>query len=70
MVWKTYKMHHFDSAKRGRDEIREPAVQILGTPAEVSSKSLLGGQREITILHEGDRYRLRITANEKLILTK
>ncbi|WP_200940901.1 hemin uptake protein HemP [Methylobacterium sp. Leaf113] len=41
-----------------------------GVPAEVSTQALLRGQREITILHGSDRYRLRITANDKLILTK
>ncbi|WP_238278110.1 MULTISPECIES: hemin uptake protein HemP [Methylobacterium] len=28
------------------------------------------GRREIVILHAGEPYRLRITANDKLILTK
>ena len=31
---------------------------------------MMNGQREIVIVHAGLRYRLRITANDKLILTK
>ncbi|MFC6027475.1 MULTISPECIES: hemin uptake protein HemP [Methylobacterium] len=37
---------------------------------EIVSASLLQGRREIVIRHAGQRYRLRITANDKLILTK
>lgn len=32
--------------------------------------TLLGSGREAVILHRGERYRLRVTANDKLILTK
>ncbi len=32
--------------------------------------TLVKGGREAVILHEGQRYRLTITANRKLILTK
>ncbi|HTI86025.1 MAG TPA: hemin uptake protein HemP [Alphaproteobacteria bacterium] len=31
---------------------------------------LLGGGRELVIVHQNDEYRLRITRNGKLILTK
>jgi hemin uptake protein HemP len=33
-------------------------------------RELLAGGREVIIIHAGERYRLRITANDKLILTK
>ncbi len=33
-------------------------------------RELLGGGREVILLHAGERYRLRVTANDKLILTK
>ncbi|WP_119627887.1 hemin uptake protein HemP [Methylocaldum marinum] len=36
----------------------------------VTSVELLGSAREIVIEHGGDEYRLRITSNDKLILTK
>ena len=49
---------------QGRPSNRNPA------PAEIDARDLLGEAREATIVHEGERYRLRITANNKLILTK
>jgi len=36
----------------------------------VDSQSLFDGQRELLIAHKGDAYRLRITRQDKLILTK
>lgn len=61
-------MSHPDSPERSCGQVQEPAAPAV--PAEVSSKSLFREQREIIILHGDDRYRLRITANDKLILTK
>ncbi len=37
---------------------------------EIRSAALMNGRREVVILHAGERYRLRITANDRLILTK
>jgi hemin uptake protein HemP len=36
----------------------------------VKSEELLAGEKEIVILHNGEEYRLRVTRNGKLILTK
>lgn len=36
----------------------------------VSAELLFCGAKEIVIRHQGDDYRLRITRNDKLILTK
>ncbi len=36
----------------------------------VESVALMGGQRELIIQHGAERYRLRVTASNKLILTK
>lgn len=36
----------------------------------VSSQSLLEGGREVVITHQGSEYHLRLTRNDKLILTK
>lgn len=36
----------------------------------LDSRDLFAGTREITIVHGGERYRLRLTAQNKLILTK
>lgn len=42
----------------------QPPTSVL------TSKELLGERRELVILHEGELYRLRVTKNNKLILTK
>ncbi|WP_244610718.1 hemin uptake protein HemP [Microvirga pakistanensis] len=40
------------------------------SPREIDVASLIGTGREVVLLHRGERYRLRVTANGKLILTK
>lgn len=40
------------------------------SPPRVYSAELLGSTRELVILHRGEEYRLRITGNDKLLLTK
>lgn len=39
-------------------------------PASITSEELLRNTRELIIVHAGKEYRLRITSNNKLILTK
>ncbi|MFT4097256.1 MAG: hemin uptake protein HemP [Rhodoblastus sp.] len=39
-------------------------------PREIDLRDLVGDEREVSIVHDGERYRLRVTANNKLILTK
>lgn len=39
-------------------------------PPRVSSAQLLRGQRTVEIEHGGQRYTLRVTKDDKLILTK
>ena len=39
-------------------------------PARIDVAGLIGDAREIILVHEGQDYRLRITAKGKLILTK
>ena len=41
-----------------------------GTTRRVSSEQLLAGRRELLIEHGGEEYRLLLTRNGKLILTK
>ncbi|WP_210387096.1 hemin uptake protein HemP [Methylorubrum populi] len=36
----------------------------------IASDALMQGQREVVIVHDGATYRLRVTSNNKLILTK
>lgn len=39
-------------------------------PRQLKSESLFAGQRELLIEHSGSLYRLRVTQQNKLILTK
>ena len=43
--------------------------RIAQTPV-FDVRELLAVGREVIIIHAGERYRLRVTANDKLILTK
>ena len=45
---------------------RRPA----GTVPRLDVRTLLGGGRELILVHNEAEYRLRLTANDKLILTK
>ena len=40
------------------------------SPLVVDSATLMAGRRELLIRHGADTYRLRVTASNKLILTK
>ena len=44
--------------------------RIRAIDNRIDSHELFAGTREITIAHGGDVYRLRLTAQNKLILTK
>jgi hemin uptake protein HemP len=46
-----------------------PVGPSLGPPRRLSSAALLQGERQIVIDHAGREYRLRVTAQGKLILT-
>lgn len=48
----------------------EARVAGLDAVPTIEVASLLGSGREAVIVHRGERYRLRVTANDKLILTK
>lgn len=43
---------------------------IAAATRHVTSQSLLAGGRELVIQHQGGEYHLRLTRNDKLILTK
>ncbi|MBC6943602.1 MAG: hemin uptake protein HemP [Xanthomonadales bacterium] len=47
-----------------------PVPPVSRTAARISSDQLLGGARELVIEHAGQYYHLRLTRNDKLILTK
>jgi hemin uptake protein HemP len=46
-----------------------PSTAVEGA-ATIDSAELMNGQRELQIRHGENVYRLRVTASEKLILTK
>lgn len=48
---------------------RTPAAKPAAEVERISSESLLGDRRELVIVHKGREYRLRLTQNDKLILT-
>jgi hemin uptake protein HemP len=51
----------------------EPAREPDRTPTPrkvISAQDLFAGEREIQIEHAGERYRLRITRRNKLVLQK
>ena len=48
---------------------KAPSQPYLNKP-ELNTEQLFGTAREVVIVHKGDEYRLCITRNEKLILTK
>lgn len=54
----------------GRDKV----VSLRSTPPaaarRIESQRLLDGSRELVIEHQGSEYHLRLTRNDKLILTK
>jgi len=52
-------------------ELMKPRVAEprRAAPQKVASESLLGPSRELVIVHNGREYRLRLTQNDKLILT-
>ena len=51
-------------------EHRRSASAPTGRPRRLKVSELLAGEREAILEHDGQDYRLRITANGKLILTK
>ncbi|HEY1846102.1 MAG TPA: hemin uptake protein HemP [Buttiauxella sp.] len=46
------------------------APKLLTEPRQIDSKSLLGSDGRVVIVHEGQQYLLRQTQAGKLILTK
>lgn len=53
-----------------RPESPAPAATCALAPARFDGDRLFAGRREVIIVHRGEEYRLRITRQEKLILTK
>lgn len=47
-----------------------PKTEKSDTVRTMQVQELMGNGREVIIIHQGDEYRLRLTSNNKLILTK
>lgn len=47
-----------------------PADPVRPLPRNLTSLEILRGETEVTISHNGEIYRLRVTRNGKLILQK
>lgn len=69
--------HHVSHA--GHDPVSSPVVASAASAVNaqramkaqrIDSHRLLSGGRELVIEHAGQEYRLRLTRNDKLILTK
>jgi hemin uptake protein HemP len=48
----------------------EPRTITAGATRRVLLDAIMAGEREIIICHQNDEYRLRLTSNNKLLLTK
>ncbi len=60
-----------DAPRPGKDEHRYESQPEQATRSDVvDSRELFRGKRELTISHEGQLYRLRVTRNGRLILNK
>lgn len=51
-------------------ETKPQTRSIRPEPPRIAIGDLLAGGREAVLLHDGTEYRLRLTSNGKLILTK
>jgi hemin uptake protein HemP len=57
-------------AAQGEMDVRKAASSNSGPLPKIPVTELMGGGREAVLVHDGTEYRLRLTSNGKLILTK
>ena len=62
--------HDDEGAARTGDSPGAAARSVAIKASRIDSRELFGGAREIIIAHGQDNYRLRLTLQNKLILTK
>lgn len=62
--------HENNNRNLNRQNVEIVEQEPVRERRRVSSNELFGAQNEIVIDHHDDEYRLRITSNGKLILTK
>lgn len=61
---------HMDPSKRLSEIMRRDAPRPLSGPVAIDVRELFQGRDEVRLIHEGKEYRLRITKQGKLLLTK
>ena len=61
---------HDDANARPRPPPGSPQRTLTVADNQLDSRDLFASAREIVIAHGPDRYRLRLTSQNKLILTK
>jgi hemin uptake protein HemP len=54
--------------KKRQSLLGKSSSQVTGP--EIDTTDLFGNQKQISLIHQGESYKLRITPNNKLILTK
>ena len=54
----------------GGDEKQQSVMAVPASSRRIDIGTLLGSAREVILIHNNSEYRLRITSNDKLILTK
>ena len=57
-------------AAQGEMDVRRATTSNSNLLPRVPVTDLMGGGREAVLVHDGTEYRLRLTSNGKLILTK
>lgn len=56
--------------KHEKSRANKTAKESMAAVRIVTSEALFAGTKELVIRHRGEDYRLRLTSQEKLILTK
>ena len=64
------QVHNIHVNSLDSNTLNAPGSNQSNNAQNIDAKSLFNGRREILISHKGEQYRLRMTRNEKLILTK
>ena len=59
-----------DSSQDPGEPAQNSSRDEINKRVRTNSQNLLQGGRELLIAHAGEEYRLRLTRNDKLILTK
>jgi hemin uptake protein HemP len=54
----------------GPDEAPKRSMRPVRPVRRIAISDLMAGAREAVLVHDGTEYRLRLTSNGKLILTK